>query len=185
MSSNIRVTRICEMCKNPFVAKTTRTRFCSIKCNGASNKSIIKNLKIEKSSVDKLSYDDGINNFKNKDFLTVKEASKLLNISSKTIYRLIDDRKLNAINFSVRKTLIRRKDIDLCFEVNLKQIAEKGIVDKEVINFDNSYTIQEVEGKYNISSSALYNLLIRFSIPKGKQGKYTLVRKKDIDAIFN
>ena len=34
-----------------------------------------------------------------KDFLTVNEASTLLNMSSKTVYRLIEQNELNAFNF--------------------------------------------------------------------------------------
>ena len=177
MSSNIRINRICEECKNVFVAKTTRTRFCSIKCNGKSNKTTIKNLKIEKSNsdvkaiekneVDKITID-----VKNKDFLTVKDASILLNISSKTIYRLIARNELNAFNFSERKTLIRRRDIDLCFDNNLKVITEITAFSENDINLENSYTINEIQEKYKISSGALYNLLIRFKIPKRKLGKF-------------
>ncbi len=190
MSSNIRINRICEECKTEFVAKTTRTRFCSVKCNGKSNKTAIKNLKIEKSNSDVKALKNSeivktTIDVNNKDFLTVKDASMLLNISSKTIYRLIARNELNAFNFSERKTLIRRRDIDLCFDNSLKNITENTNNEINDINFENSYTIQEIEEKYLISPSALYNLLIRFKIPKRKQGKYTLVQKKDIDAIFN
>ena len=52
MSSNLSVNRVCEYCKNTFVAKTTRTRFCSPICNGRNNKMIIRNLKIKESDLD-------------------------------------------------------------------------------------------------------------------------------------
>jgi hypothetical protein len=51
------------------------------------------------------------------------------------------------------------------------------------ISLDNSYTIQDTK-KFNISSAALYHLIIRFKIPKKNKGKYTLVRKEDVDSIF-
>ncbi|WP_348811091.1 helix-turn-helix domain-containing protein [Flavobacterium maritimum] len=190
MSSNLSINRVCEYCKNPFVAKTTRTRFCSSICNGRNNKMLIRNLKIKDSDLETLSKAneksiEKIEEIKNKDFLTVKDASQLLNISTKTLYRLIERKEINSFSFSTRKTLIRRKDIDTYFDNNLKEI-QKSIESPEIIiNLDNSYTIQEAQEKYNISSAALYNLIIRFKIPKKKQGKYTLVRKEDIDSIFN
>jgi excisionase family DNA binding protein len=190
MSSNLSVNRVCEYCKNQFVAKTTKTRFCSPTCNSRNNKMLIRNLKIEKSNSETQSIKfseplEKIEAIKSKDFLTVKDASQLLNISTKTLYRLIERKEINSFNFSTRKTLIRRKDIDNYFDNNLKEI-QRSIENSEIdINLDNSYTIQEAQEKYNISSGALYNLIIRFKIPKKKQGKYTLVRKEDIDSIFN
>lgn len=189
MSSNLSVNRVCEYCKNQFVAKTTRTRFCSMICNSRNNKMLVRNLKIEKSNSETLSKvnekpKEKIEVIKNKDFLTVKDASQLLNISSKTIYRLIERNEINSYNFSARKTLIRRKDIDSYFDNNLKEIQKNLESPENEINLNNSYTIQEVQEKYNISSAGLYNLIIRFKIPKKKQGKYTLVKKEDIDAIF-
>lgn len=151
---------------------------------------LIRNLKIDKSNSETQTIIKGdtlekIEEIKNKDFLTVKDASQLLNISTKTLYRLIERKEINSFNFSARKTLIRRKDIDTYFDNNLKEI-QRSIVNPEIdINLDNSYTIQEAQEKHNISSSALYNLIIRFKIPKKKQGKFTLVRKEDIDSIFN
>lgn len=185
MSSNLRVNRVCEYCKNQFVAKTTRTRFCSMICNSRNNKLRIKNEKIENSNTETFNQinKDSIA-IKAKDFLTVRDASLLLNMSTKTIYRLIDRNEINAHNFSSRKTLIRRIDIDAYFENNLKNLQKNLIEPEYFITLDNSYTIQEVQEKYNISSGALYNLIIRFKIQKKKQGKYTLVRKEDIDSIF-
>lgn len=42
MSSNIEVVRICEYCKNDFIAKTTRTRYCSHLYNSRDYKLNVK-----------------------------------------------------------------------------------------------------------------------------------------------
>jgi predicted DNA-binding protein YlxM (UPF0122 family) len=55
---------------------------------------------------------------------------------------------------------------------------------KNMITTENSYSINEASEKYNISSSALYNLLNRLEIPKKQYGKFVLVKKEDIDSIF-
>ncbi len=47
-----------------------------------------------------------------KAYLTVTEASQLLNISTRSLYRLIQNDQLHAINFSSRLTRIRRSDLD-------------------------------------------------------------------------
>lgn len=108
MSSNLSVNRVCEYCKNTFVAKTTRTRFCSPICNGRNNKMIIRNLKIKESDLDTLSKSNDtqtqkIEEIKGRDFLTVKDASLLLNISTKTLYRLIERKEINSFTFHHEK----------------------------------------------------------------------------------
>ncbi len=122
---------------------------------------------------------------KEMDFLTVKEASILLKISIKTLYRLIDQHEINAINFTKRNTLIRRKDIEAFFEDNLKSVDRNRSYLIDEINETNSYTIQEIQEKYNISNGALYNLIKKFNIPKRKHGKYTLVKREHLDKILN
>ena len=153
---------------------------------------LIRNLKIEKSNletnVEIQKKSDGkiktIDEVKNKDFLTVKDTSLLLNISTKTLYRLIERKEINAYRFSERKTLIRRKDIESYFDNNLIDVDITSNYLQSEINLSNSYTINEAIEKFNISNGALYNIINRFNIPKRKLGKYTLVKKEDLNIIF-
>ncbi|MEC4005885.1 helix-turn-helix domain-containing protein [Flavobacterium sp. SUN052] len=185
MSSNISVKRTCSFCNKLFEAKTTRTRYCSHICNQKDYKKNLKLDKIEKSNVETKNNQIGsIIDINSKDFLRVKEVAVLLNMSSKTIYRLIEQKEINAINFSTRKTLVRRKDIETYFDDNLNMIDRDNVYLQSEINWTNSYTINEAIEKFNISNGALYNLIKRFNIPKKKVGKYTLVKKDDLNIIF-
>ena len=186
MSTNISVKRVCEYCKETFDAQTTTTRYCSKTCNSRGYKLIAKQKKIAESNLVTSQTMNKIKEpIKEKDFLSVKEASLLLNISTKTLYRLIDRNDLNAFKFSERNTLIRRKDIDYYFEINLHNVnRDKSHLAYE-INPENSYTLQEVVDKYKISDSALYKIIQKFKIPKKKYGKYTLVKKEHLDKILN
>ncbi|MBP9849013.1 MAG: helix-turn-helix domain-containing protein [Flavobacterium sp.] len=184
MKTNIRVKKKCEYCKEEFVAKTTKTRYCSHKCNQRGYKQNQKQNKIatteKATSLDIINIDE----LNRKDFLTAKEAAYILSMSLRTVYRLIQSKELNAYNFSERKTLIRRKDIDMYFDLSLNDINIDKSHLKELINLENSYTIDEIQKKYNISSGALYNLIKRLEIQKKQVGKHVLVRKEDIDKIF-
>lgn len=51
----------------------------------------------------------------NKDFYTPPEAAKLLGISRASIYRYMAGNAIKAVQFR-RKTLVRRKDIEILFE---------------------------------------------------------------------
>ena len=126
MSSNILVQRICENCKKEFIAKTTVTRFCSSTCCSRAYKSSIKLLKIQISNSQTQQIKaKPIENLKNKEFLTVRDLAMLLNSSTKTIYRIIQKGKINAVNIAERKTLIQRSEIDKLFISNSK-IEQNG-----------------------------------------------------------
>ena len=184
MKTNIRVKKKCEYCKEEFVAKTTKTRYCCHRCNQKGYKQNMKQNKI--ATTEKATKLDIINvdELNKKDFLTAKEAAYILNMSLRTVYRLIQSKELNAYNFSERKTLIRRKDIDMYFDLSLNDINIDKSHLKDLINLENSYTIDEIQKKYNISSGALYGLIKRLEIQKKQVGKHVLVRKEDIDKIF-
>jgi excisionase family DNA binding protein len=185
MSSNLSVNKVCEVCKMVFVAKTTVTRFCSTKCRKTKSREKNRDSNTEKKKADELLIENQyFDEIKNKDFLTVKDAAQLLNMSSKTVYRLIEREVINSVQFSERKTLIRRSDIERYFDQNLKEIEKNKIDPVEEITIYNSYTIQEVVDKFQISNGALYNLIKRFNIPKKNQGKFVLVKREDIDSIF-
>jgi len=53
---------------------------------------------------------------KAKEFLTVREVSKLLNCSIRTIYNYIDNGTIKAANLAKRITRVKRSEIDKLFE---------------------------------------------------------------------
>lgn len=185
MSSNFTVKRICEHCKGIFDAKTTVTRFCSAICNKRSYKlklriSAMKDTDQEVQTI----LEKPIKCLQGKDFLSVSNVAKLLSTSTKMIYRMIADGKLAAVNLSVRKTVISRKEIDRLFEIKeqVKFSEEKIVVRPKVRD---SYSMAEAQKKFKISEAGLYQLIKRHKISKFKNGWYTYVAKKDLDVIFN
>jgi len=116
MSSNIKVNRICEYCKKNFIAKTTRTRYCSHLCNSRDYKLRLKNIKINVSNIDtKKTIEKPYKDISVKEFLTVREVAILINCSKKNVYKLINSGKLKATNILIKKTIVKRKEIDKLF----------------------------------------------------------------------
>ncbi|RXR16311.1 DNA-binding protein [Flavobacterium amnicola] len=186
MSSNIEVLRICQYCNNEFIAKKTTTKHCSHKCASRAYKQRLKVLKIEESNAETFKIKNKtIVDLKEKEFLTVKEVSLLLGFSTRTLYRMINENKLNAHKFTERKTIVKRSDIDLLFEQPKPQQSKTNLLEPiknpEIID---CYTISEIVEKFNISNGALYNLIKRKNINKFSKGKYTYIAKRDIDIIF-
>ncbi|WP_209399827.1 helix-turn-helix domain-containing protein [Pseudozobellia sp. WGM2] len=116
MSSNIKVQRICLYCEEEFTARTTKTKYCSHKCNSRHYKAKTKNIKIDnsnKETINKVLFP--IEQLKAKEFLTVKDVATLLNSSTRTVYRLIEQGEIKAVNIAERKTLVKRTDLDSLF----------------------------------------------------------------------
>jgi len=180
MTSNIRVQKVCQYCGKVFIARTTVTQYCSTDCGKKAYKARKRKKKIQTSNLEfHVQITEQYETLQKKDFLTVPEASKLLNCSKKTLYRLVNTGRIKSQNLSERKTLIRRVDIDSLFEEPVTM--EKEFFKKLDTNY---YTISEIQDKYQISEKTLYTIIIRFDIPKIKKGKYVFVPKSRIEEIF-
>ncbi len=116
MSSNIRVQRICEYCGKEFEAKKTTSKTCSDNCAKRLYKQKQRAAKIEVSNNEtRTAIIKPIEELKAKEFLTVRDVAKLLSLSIRTTYRMIEQGNIKAVNLAERKTLVRRSDIDKLF----------------------------------------------------------------------
>lgn len=116
MSSNIKIERICDNCGEAFTARTTKTRYCSKKCNSQHYKAKLRQEKIESSNKETVkTIMFPIDQLKAKEFLTVKEVATLLNCSIRTIYYYIDQGNIKAVNLGKRMTRVKRSELDKLF----------------------------------------------------------------------
>ena len=182
MSSNIKVKRICKQCGKEFTALTTTTNYCSHQCNSKAYKAKKRAGKVEVSNREtKQIKTKPIEELKAKEFLSVRDVAKLIGCSVRTIYYHIESGNLKAVNIGQRITRIRRSDIDKLFE-QTKPVKSS----QEAIEYDikDCYTIKEILQKFQISDSALNNIIKRNSIPKLKKGWFTYVPKGIIDGLL-
>jgi len=119
MSSNIKITRVCEYCGIEFTAKTTITRYCSHTCNRKHYKQKKREARITKamsktykSVTNEIS---DIEELTKKEFLSVKETCILIGISERTLYRMMNDSKIKYAKMNSR-IIFRRLDIDNLFK---------------------------------------------------------------------
>lgn len=203
MSSNIQIKRICQYCGKEFIAKTTKTAYCSHRCNSLAYKEKIRADKIKQSNNEtsqiRVSKDirpgktKSIENLKDREYLTVKEVSMLINCSRQNVYKLIKSGKLKATNLLIKKTLVRRSDIDKLFsnDSGIELIPQQQKIDLQkweqagFYKITDCYTLAEIKNKYGISESAIYSIIRRENIPTIKKGWYVYVPKSLIDDIFN
>jgi excisionase family DNA binding protein len=113
MSSNIKVQRICQHCNNEFTARTTTTLYCSHRCNSAAYKAKLRANKVEKSNNETYrKKNQTIEELKAKEFLSVTQVSQLIGCSRQNVYNLINTGKLKATNILLKKTIVKRSEID-------------------------------------------------------------------------
>lgn len=186
MSSNIQVQRICQHCNTEFTARTTVTKYCSDKCAKRAYKERIKTKKVERSNIEThtLKFKDLVS-LKQKEYLTVKDASTLIGCSTKTVYRLIESGMIKASNLSERMTRIQKVSIDELLMFPKSEETKTEIVKQFSWALSECYTIGEIQVKFNISEKGLYDTIKRHRIPKRKNGKFTYVPKDLINNILN
>ncbi len=197
MSSNIKIQRICQYCGNEFTARTTTTLYCSHRCNSAAYKAKQRAGKVEQINKETQSIkSQPIEELKAKEFLSVTQVSKLIGCSRQNIYNLINTGKLKATNILLKKTIVKRSDLDKLFKEPTNRTQPEGIPEtqKQELNnwvqaggFDISdcYNLTEIQSKYGISETAVQNLIKRNSIPKIKKGWFAYVPKTVIDKLLS
>ena len=180
------INRICEYCSKSFTAQKTTTRYCSDSCSKRGYKQRIKDQKVQTSEQQ---YQAKLNGFdimeiQKKEFLSVREAMFLLNISRMTIHRMIKDGRLNKLE-GLKAVRIRRSDIDKLF--NFKNEKTEVIEDYKLPLFakENYYSITEVLEKFGVSNGTFYNLCKKNNVPKIPKGKFVYVPRDLVNKIFN
>lgn len=97
MGSNIKVLKVCEYCKNEFIAKKTISKTCSDDCAKRLYKLKQRNSKVAQAELETeirrrpsaFKTEEEIKAIQSKNSLTLKEAALLLNISPLTLMRWI------------------------------------------------------------------------------------------------
>lgn len=183
MSSNIEIQRICEHCGNEFTARTTRTKYCSHKCNSRAYKAKQKQGKIQMSIAETQKVVAlPMEQLKAKEILSVNETAILLGCSKRTAYRLIENGTIKAVNLSERMTRVKRSELDKILEAPLPQTETKPTI--KDYNIADCYALSEIVRKFGISNSTLYSTIKHNRIPKFQKGKYVYVPKEMIDNIL-
>ncbi|TYC18034.1 helix-turn-helix domain-containing protein [Bizionia gelidisalsuginis] len=184
MSSNISIEKVCQHCNFVFVAKTTKTKYCSLKCSSKAYKIRVREAKVgiaKKETEKKIEAQNGsVISLDSKVFLKVSEAAKLLSCSTRTIYRLIQEGTLCANNLGERITRIKRSELD---KVLLKEENERVL--PVVFNKNDYYTVSELLEKYKYSKSSIYQILKRNKVEKIQKHKHVFILKEEADNLLN
>lgn len=180
MSSNMRITRICQFCNQEFTAKTTKTKYCSLKCSSRNYKLITRHNIVDVSNKET----EGIRTMdfeavKKRQYLSINNCVQFFGISRRTLYRMIERKDVETVKLG-RRRLVSTKSIEALFAVN--EAAEaKPAAEPQILDLNECCTISQAQELYGISPSGLYFLIKKHNIRKYASGKFTYVQKKDLD----
>ena len=119
-------------------------------------------------------------------YISVPETIALYGVAKSTLYRLIRQGRIPALNLGTRLVRIDRAAIEQMFPIRQTPIVkEKPKVKLYSLEPEDCYTIGEVSKKFGISDSSVYKHIRKFAIPTRQIGKYVYVPKSEIDNMYN
>lgn len=175
------IKRKCKVCGKVFVAKTLDSYYCSRKCSNVAWKrkrnEKLKNARLE--AIAQLVPDI-------REYISVKEAVAMFGVERSTLYRLIKEGRVPAINIGERLTRIKRSDMERLFLSRPESAVEKEKPAPKLYSMEpeDCYTITEVCEKYHINDSSVWAHVRKYSIPSRQIGNYVYVPKQEIDNLY-
>ena len=183
VASKIQIKKVCEFCGKEFLALKRTTRFCSKTCMDRAYKQKLRKQQVQEveNHVREVSMNNSVFlDVKTKDYLSPQEASKLIGVTTRSIYNLIYSGVLVAAHMSSRMTIIKRSSIEAMLDSNPYQKRHK----KERTPITEFYTTAEVREKFSVSESWVFKVGKEEHIPKVFQRGKTLWSKKHFDDYF-
>ena len=181
-TSKMKIKKVCEWCGTTFYAQKLTTRFCSHRCNNLAYKEAIRQKRIQEveAKLQTVISEQSISNFKDKEYLSFKEAATLLGLSKQAIYKMVYAGKLQAFRISSRLSFIRKGDIDRMLEARPYEQRQP----KDTIPITDFYTTTEVKEKYHVNESWIFAIAKKLGIPRTFNRGKTYWSKKHIEAYF-
>ena len=149
--------KVCEQCGCQFESHFAVTRYCSPRCANFSKKHKLRDERLQNLGDDvrereRLALLD-------KNFLTIADAARLLQMSRNTLYKIIKENDIPLKRFSLRTVRIARED--------LEKVAAKRAEDYNVSNpiqgpgddLGKWMTREQVMEKYDVTYSWFYSVL--------------------------
>ena len=171
--------RNCPICGTSFTPKTINSRYCSEKC---SRKAYKRKVAEEKRQQELNAIAESVPD--NRPYISVPEAIAIYGVAKSTLYRLIRQGHIPAINLGTRLLRIDRQKLESIFPIRQEQKKEEPKPMLFDLSFENCYTITEIAEKYDLSLTSVCNHIRKYGIPMRHQGKSIYVPKIEIDKLY-
>lgn len=179
-TAKYKIERRCEVCGKVFMAPTLDSKYC---CKNCGNIAYRRRKNEERAMIAMKSIADSVEN--DREYISVKEAISMFNVSRNSIYRLIRNGRLHCINLGERMMRIDIKEMDEYFPkrpFDVKRI--KPLPKLYNMEPENCYTIGEIAKKFKIDECTVYLHIRKYSIPTRQIGNYVYAPKVEIDTLY-
>ena len=171
----------CQWCGEPYIAHKMTTLYCSKECWDKAYRAKLRQKKREEQRIEVESAFPVVESLGHKDFMTPREAAKLLGIGKSSMYRYMEQGVIKVFR-TPAKTIVRRSDIEALFEnppVYIKRNNNKSKME------GGTYTMHDIVKKYKVSKRVAERRIDKFGIPKIMHGRNVSYKCADIDKYFN
>lgn len=181
-TSSIRIKKICQWCGAEFEAQKVSTKYCSHRCANLAYKQATREKRVKQVEAEThfIKSEKPKENVKDKEYLSIAQASVLLGLSLQAVYKMIYAGHLAAYKLSSRLSFVKRVDIDKMLNANpyVKKNRSNG---EDITEF---YTTAEIKEQYGVKESWLYKIAKEHNIPRTFNRGKTYWSKKHIDSYF-
>ena len=181
-TSSIRIKKICQWCGAEFEAQKVSTKYCSHRCANLAYKQATREKRVKQIEAEThfIKSEKPKENIKDREYLSIAQASVLLGLSLQAVYKMIYAGHLVAYKLSSRLSFVKREDIDKMLNANpyVKKNRSKGV---DITEF---YTTAEIKEQYGVKESWLYKIAKERNIPRTFNRGKTYWSKKHIDSYF-
>ena len=175
----MRTTKKCPICGTTFTPKTINSRYCSEQCSRKAYKRKVAEEK-RQQELDTIAVSVPCD----RPYISVPEAIAIYGVAKSTLYRLIRQGHIPAINLGTRLLRIDRQKLESIFPIRQEQKKEEPKPMLFDLSFENCYTITEIAEKYDLSLTTVCNHIRKYGIPMRHQGKSIYVPKTEIHKLY-
>lgn len=166
-----KIEKECAVCGQLFIPKTVDSLYCSKVCSSAAyrkKKAQKKKEEEQKAVVEKISAD--------RLYISVPEAIALFGIAKSTLYRLIRQRKIPAINLGTRLVRIDRATIEEMFPIcQTPTMKEKPKMKLYSLEPEDCYTIGEIAQKLAYPIVQFISIFVNTLFRHGRLGSMSML----------
>ncbi len=176
-----RTTKKCPICGTAFTPKTINSRYCSEQCSKKAYKRKVTEEKRQQELDTIAASVPG-----DRPYISVPEAIAIYGVAKSSLYRLIRQGYIPAINLGTRLLRIDRQKLESFFphrKENTKEVTAPVPMLFD-LSIENCYTISEVSEKYGISQTTVTKHIRKYGIPMRHQGESIYIPKTEIDKLY-
>ena len=172
--------KICQHCGREFTAYTSVTAYCSTRCANLADKLKKRNERLRETQNDVLEMQRLA--LLDKNYLTLSDAARLLQVSRNTLYRIIRDNKVPLLRFTDRTVRISREELERVSENRRTLITSS--VRQQANDLGNWMTREQVMETYNVTYSWFYSVLKKRGIKTHMIGTLGFYDKEEMHKAF-